>query len=63
MFFFGTFLPTSNLLKIIGSIMAERFMYLPSVGYAGCVMLATYAVCRRFIRRLDVSAWAQKIWL
>lgn len=63
MFFFGTFLPTSNLLKIIGSIMAERFMYTPSIGFAGCVMIAIYAICRRFIPRLDVSSWAQKIWL
>jgi tetratricopeptide (TPR) repeat protein len=63
MFFFGTFLPTSNLMRIIGSIMAERFMYMPSIGFAGCVMITAYAICRRFIPRLDVSAWAQKIWL
>jgi hypothetical protein len=47
--FFGTFLPTSNLLRIIGSIMAERFMYLPSIGFAGFVVIATYAVCRRTV--------------
>jgi hypothetical protein len=47
--FFGTFLPTSNLIVIIGSIMAERFMYLPSIGFAGCVVIAIYAVCRRII--------------
>jgi len=45
--FFGTFLPTSNLLRIIGSIMAERFMYLPSIGFAGCAVIAVYAICRR----------------
>jgi hypothetical protein len=47
--FFGTFLPTSNLLRIIGSIMAERFMYLPSIGFAGFVVIATYAVCQRIV--------------
>jgi protein O-mannosyl-transferase len=37
-FFFLAILPTSNLLLIIGSIMAERFLYLPSVGFAGCLV-------------------------
>jgi protein O-mannosyl-transferase len=63
MFFFITFLPTANLLKIIGSIMAERFMYLPSIGYAGCLVIAVYAICRRLIPHLDISEWAQRIWL
>ena len=36
-FFFATLAPTSNLVILIGSIMAERFLYLPSVGFAdGC---------------------------
>src|ERR1043166_7364837 len=62
-FFIGTFLPTSNLLRIIGSIMAERFMYMPSIGYAGCLVVAVYAMCRHVIPQLDISAWAQRIWL
>jgi tetratricopeptide (TPR) repeat protein len=37
-FFFIALLPTSNLLFPIGSIMAERFMYLPSIGLAGCAV-------------------------
>ena len=36
--FFVALLPASNLVVLIGSIMAERFMYLPSVGLAGCVV-------------------------
>jgi tetratricopeptide (TPR) repeat protein len=32
LFFFTMMLPTSNLLMVIGSIMAERFLYLPSIG-------------------------------
>lgn len=63
MFFFATFLPTSNLIRIIGSIMAERFMYTPSIGFAGCLVLAVYSVCRRLIPQLDISPWAQRIWL
>ncbi len=42
-FFVGFFLialaPTSNLLFPIGSIMAERFMYLPTLGLCGCVVV------------------------
>ena len=33
LFFFLMLLPTSNLLFTIGSIMAERFLYLPSIGF------------------------------
>lgn len=77
LFFFGTFLPSSNLIPnptfgqslfdkqswCIGSIMAERFMYLPSIGFVGCVVIAVYALCRRIVPKLDVSEWAQRIWL
>ena len=44
---FVTFLPTSNLFFPIGTIMAERFLYLPSIALAVCVVLAVYAVGRR----------------
>lgn len=46
-FFFIALAPTSNLLIFIGTIMAERFLYLPSIGFAGCLVLAIYAVYRR----------------
>jgi tetratricopeptide (TPR) repeat protein len=46
-FFFIAFLPASNLVVLIGSIMAERFLYLPSVGLAGCVVVALGAAARR----------------
>jgi protein O-mannosyl-transferase len=36
---FIALLPTANLLTLIGSIMAERFLYLPLVGFAGCLVL------------------------
>ena len=43
LFFFAMLLPTSNLLLTIGSIMAERFLYLPSVGFSA---VAALALCR-----------------
>ncbi len=37
--FFIALAPTSNIPMIIGSIMAERFMYLPALGLAGCAVV------------------------
>ena len=50
-FFFAALAPTSNLAVLIGSIMAERFLYLPSIGLAGCVVTAIYAIGRQAARR------------
>ena len=36
-------LPMANLFVLIGTIMAERFLYLPAVGFAGCIVVAVYA--------------------
>lgn len=44
-------LPTSNLLRVIGSIMAERFLYLPLAALAGCVALAVDGWARGSRRR------------
>ncbi len=41
-------LPTSNFLLPIGSIMAERFLYLPSVGFAASVVVVIHTLVRRF---------------
>jgi len=60
-FFFVALAPTSNLIVLIGSIMAERFLYLPSVGLAGCVVAAIHALGqRRFLKRPAAArvAWA-----
>jgi tetratricopeptide (TPR) repeat protein len=38
LFFLGTRLPTANLLVIIGSVMAERFLYLPMPGFFGAIV-------------------------
>ena len=47
-FFFIAIAPVSNLIVLIGSIMAERFVYLPAVGLAGCLVLAIRALAGRF---------------
>lgn len=39
-FFFIAMAPTSNFFLLIGSMMAERFMYLPSLALCGCVVVA-----------------------
>jgi tetratricopeptide (TPR) repeat protein len=46
-FFFVTLSPTSNLVILIGTIMGERLLYLPSVGFAIAVVWAVGALWRR----------------
>jgi tetratricopeptide (TPR) repeat protein len=55
-FFFAGFalialIPTSNLIILVGSIMAERFLYLPTIGFAACVVIGVYAIGERFASR------------
>ncbi len=60
-FFFIALSPTSNLIVLIGSIMAERFVYLPSVGLAGFLAAIICALDRRRQLRRPVNlrvAWA-----
>jgi tetratricopeptide (TPR) repeat protein len=47
LFFFVTLAPVSNIVIPIGTIMAERLLYLPSIGFAGCLVLALYAASER----------------
>jgi tetratricopeptide (TPR) repeat protein len=59
-FFFIAMLPTSNLVILIGSIMAERFVYLPSVGLAGCLIVALQLLSARLSLKRPVvvrTAW------
>ena len=46
-FLFATLAPTANVFLLIGAIMAERFLYLPLIGLAGCLTIAILAACRR----------------
>lgn len=50
--FFGAFFlvalgPVSNLLFLIGTIMAERLLYLPSLGFSGCLVAVAEIGWRR----------------
>jgi protein O-mannosyl-transferase len=59
--FFAVLAPTSNLVIPIGTIMAERFLYLPSICFAACLVMAIYAICRRLgvvFRWHAHSGWA-----
>jgi protein O-mannosyl-transferase len=67
---FVAFLPTSNLLFPIGTIMAERFLYLPAIALAACIVLGVYAIARRTGRAglapvalcLIIAACAVRTW-
>ncbi|HTX64600.1 MAG TPA: hypothetical protein VMD31_02435 [Opitutaceae bacterium] len=59
LFFFLMLLPTSNLLLPIGSIMAERFLYLPSIGFCLVAALALRPLGAALAR----AAVAQPRWL
>ena len=50
-FFFTTLAPTANLLYRAGSIMAERWMYLPSLGLALGVVMGLQTLERRLPRK------------
>jgi tetratricopeptide (TPR) repeat protein len=45
--FFVTLAPTSNVFLIVGTIMGERFLYLPSIAFAGCLAIGVPALWRR----------------
>ncbi|HEX4594698.1 MAG TPA: tetratricopeptide repeat protein, partial [Bryobacteraceae bacterium] len=60
-FFFIALAPTSNVFILIGSILAERFMYLPAIGLAGCMVAAIHAIATRLSMRR--AATAQTAWL
>jgi protein O-mannosyl-transferase len=47
LFAFGTFLPGANLVFPIGTIMAERLLYLPAYGLIACLVLTVYGIGER----------------
>ncbi len=55
-FFFGMQLPTANILFPIGSIMAERFLYLPSFGFCLAVAPALLRLGSGLAARLPQAA-------
>jgi len=46
-FAFIAFVPVSNLIFQAGTIMAERFLYVPAIGFVGCLTLTTYWIGAR----------------
>jgi tetratricopeptide (TPR) repeat protein len=64
-----TFLPASNLLFPIGTIMAERFLYLPAIAFCACLVLFCGAVppagrlAALVIVCLLVAAYAVRTWV
>jgi protein O-mannosyl-transferase len=46
---FLVFLPTSNLLFAIGTVKAERFLYLPAIAFAAAVVALAYRVPQRAV--------------
>jgi tetratricopeptide (TPR) repeat protein len=57
-FFAVTIAPVANLVILVGSIMAERFLYLPSIGFAGLVVWAALALRHRVPARWMAAALA-----
>ena len=61
-----TLLPTANLLFPIGTIMAERFLYLPAIAGSLCVVMAIYALPPRaapVALCLITAAFAIRTWV
>lgn len=68
-FFFGCFgllnlLPAANLLFPIGTIMAERLLYLPLVGWLACLVLALNGVRRvHILLTVIVTVFLVRTWV
>ena len=60
--FFLTLAPVANIAILIGTIMAERFLYLPAVGFLGCVVWAIYAAADR-VNEQRGSAAIRPAWV
>jgi tetratricopeptide (TPR) repeat protein len=56
LFTLAALLPSANLILVIGSIMADRFLYLPLVGFAGATALAAERLATTHRTSVGVSA-------
>jgi tetratricopeptide (TPR) repeat protein len=61
--FFITLAPTANVFMIIGTIMAERFLYLPGIAFAGLLVIAVSAVSRRLPPASAAARYAGPVFL
>jgi tetratricopeptide (TPR) repeat protein len=57
-FFAVTIAPVANLVILVGSIMAERFLYLPAIGFAGVVVWSALALRSRVPSKWMLAALA-----
>ena len=70
-FAFLNFAPASNLFFPIGTVMADRLLYLPSLGLLACLVLAVYAIAEKpklamlapVILGLTVSGFTVRTWM
>jgi tetratricopeptide (TPR) repeat protein len=70
-FAFLNFVPASNLFFPIGTIMADRLLYLPSLGLLACLVLAVYACAQKtkfamlapVVLGAIVSGFAVRTWV
>jgi hypothetical protein len=62
-FFFAAMAPTANLLMPIGTIMAERLLYLPSMAFAGCLAWAGWWAYVRLAPRWPAARLAAPVAL
>jgi protein O-mannosyl-transferase len=70
-FAFLNFVPASNFFVPIGTIMADRLLYLPSLGLLACLVLAVYACAQKtkfamfapVLLGLIVSGFAARTWV
>ncbi len=70
-FAFLNFVPASNLFFPIGTIMADRLLYLPSLGLLACLVLTLYAVAEKpkiamlapAVLGVIVSGFAVRTWV
>jgi protein O-mannosyl-transferase len=49
--FFVALAPTANIAILVGTIMAERLLYLPAIGFIGCAVYAAFALTGRLQAR------------
>jgi tetratricopeptide (TPR) repeat protein len=54
-FFFIAAFPTSNFTVTIGSVMAERFMYLPLAGFTGVVVIFVFTIAHKLWKWLQLE--------
>jgi tetratricopeptide (TPR) repeat protein len=65
----ATILPTCNLVFPIGTVMAERFLYLPAIAFCACLVLCYGAIpspvraAAPWVLGLLVTAYAVRTWL